>query len=190
MTHRKRKSINQRQKYRNKKKLNVKKLLIKVAIGLVVITILILIQGYYLVNKHNTIRKTVENNSTTTYAKVINRATGLHVAVNFATYKFTVNDRVYEGETYGSYDGDIGDKIPVKYSNANPEINICFYDIAPETFVDDVLKDTLILMIEILSIPGSLILIGAIFLWVDKRKHEKYEQMKNDQQLKRKTPSP
>ena len=62
--------------------------------------------------------------------------------------------------------------------------------ISPETIVDDVLIDTLILMIEILSIPGSLILIGAIFLWVDKRKHEKYEQMKNDQQLKRKTPSP
>ncbi len=152
--------------------------------------ILVMSYDYYIINKHNTIRKTVETNSTTTYAEVIHRATGPHVAVNFATYKFTVNDRVYEGETYGSYNGDIGDKIPVKYSNANPEINICFYDIAPETILDDVLIDTLILMIQILSIPDSLILIGTIFLWVDKRKHKKYEQMKYDQQLKRKTPSP
>ena len=175
MENRKRINNNQKRKYRNKKIKNYKKLLIKVALGLLVFMILVMSHDYYIMNMHNTIRKTVENNSTTIYAEVMHRATG-KIGVNFATYKFIVNDRIYNGRTYKSYDGDIGDKILVKYSNSNPEINIYTNDITPETFVNDVLRNTLILMIGILCFPAAFVLIVVIYAWIELRKKDKRQK--------------
>ncbi|MDD4993568.1 MAG: hypothetical protein PHR83_15180 [Paludibacter sp.] len=121
----------------SKKKKNLK----AIAILTVVFIVFIFSFSYYVVNEHNSIRETVNNNPKTISAKVtdISRGKGSHTAL----YEFVTNGKKYTGRTFQTYKGQIGDIISVEYSIVKPEVNIYCEDTTPETFFDDVFISTL-----------------------------------------------
>ena len=121
----------------SKKRKNIK----SIAILVVVFIVFIFSFNYCSVNEHNSIRKTVKNNSKTISAEVIriSRGRGGH----FASFEFFTNGKKNTGKTFYEYKGQIGDIICVEYSTVKPEVNIYCEDTAPESFFDDVYISTL-----------------------------------------------
>jgi hypothetical protein len=159
MTRSQNKTVTHKKEYQKRKGYDYKKLLVKVGIGIVFLLILIMLQSYYVINKHNRLRKELENNTTMIQAKIIHRATGRHVSVNYATYEFSITDKIYRGRTFESYDGNIGDNICVKYLDTDPNTNIYCLETIPETFVNDVLLSSLKFIVILICIPFGLLLI-------------------------------
>jgi hypothetical protein len=101
----------------------------------VVFTVVFLF-SLWVVQSHNAIRKTASKNHTTTYGKVISLSGGKGPII--ATYEFSLSKHTYSGKTFTAYDGEVGDRICIKYSTEQPEINLCCEDDEMETIFDDV----------------------------------------------------
>jgi hypothetical protein len=143
----------------NKKDNSKKRKALKtILIVLVVFIVIIFSFKYHVMNEHNSIRKTVKNNSKTISAEVINisKGKGSHTA----EYEFIAEGKKYTGKTFQTYKGEIGDVICIEYSTIKPEVNIYCEDTTPETFLDDVLIFTL----KITGIMIGFLLVGLLFL--------------------------
>jgi succinate dehydrogenase hydrophobic anchor subunit len=138
----------------SKKRKNIK----SIAIIVVVFIVFIFSFNYCSVNEHNSIRKTVKNNSKTISAEVIHisRGRGSHCA----SFEFVTNGKKYTGKTFYEYKGQIGDIICVEYSTVKPEVNIYCNDTTPETFFDDVFISSL----EVTGVFIVLLLVAFLYL--------------------------
>jgi hypothetical protein len=95
----------------------------------------------WVVQSHNSIRETVSQDHTTTYGKVISLSGGKGPII--ATYEFKVSEHTYSGKTFSAYDGEVGNRICIKYSTEYPKINLYCEDDKMETIFDDVFLSSL-----------------------------------------------
>lgn len=101
--------------------------------------------SFYVVNKQNSIRKTVSSNPKLTYAKVVSIS---GKSVYSAYYEFIVDGKKYEGSTFNSYKGEVGDEICVEYSARDANINLY----CREKEIQEITRDVVIYSFEILGI--------------------------------------
>lgn len=111
----------------------------------------------WVVQSHNSIRETVSKNYATTYGKVISLSDGKGPII--ATYEFNVSEHTYTGKTFSAYDGEVGNRICIKYSTEHPEINLYCEDDEMETIFDDVFLSSL-------STAGITIVLCVVFIFI------------------------
>jgi hypothetical protein len=109
------------------------------------VTFIIIISfTFYVINDQNNIRKTVSSNPKSTYAKVLSIS---GKTVYSAYYEFIVNGKKFEGSTFNSYKGEVGDEICIEYSSNDPNINLY----CSEKEIQEIKKDVVQNSFEILG---------------------------------------
>jgi hypothetical protein len=144
-----------------KKKLNrkidwnkISKLFKQMLLICLVAFIIIILFTFYVVNDQNNIRKTISSNPKSTYAKVLSISGKGHSGY----YEFIVNGKKFEGSTFNSYKGEVGDEICIEYSSNDPNINLYCSELEIQEIKKDVFQNSFeILGYMIIAILGVIL---------------------------------
>ena len=103
----------------------------------IVTFLIIFIASYLIVNRQNSIRKSVLSNSREVIGKVIaiSKAKNTHNGI----FEYVYDKKIFQGSTFDDFKGKIGDEICIKYSVSQPEINIYCKDSEFANFYENVL---------------------------------------------------
>ena len=116
--------------------------------------------SYYVIDNQNNIRKSVFQNPISTIAKVVSISGKFHSA----DYEFDVNGIKYQGSTFTSFNGNVGDEICIEYSLKDPNFNLYCNEKKMQSVEKDVIQFSFkifgIMIIGIIGVLLFLLMIG------------------------------
>jgi small-conductance mechanosensitive channel len=135
----------------------IRKIINNILLVCLVFSAIVFAFSYYTVKTQNSIRRTVSENATFGEAKVISISSGK--GVHAATYEFEKEGRKYQGTSFNSYKGEVGDDVCIQYASRKPEISL----LCDEVELDNLFDNSFLFTLKIFGI--AIIFTTLLLVW-------------------------